>query len=191
MKKNLLKIFAVVLIMTMTFSLTACSSLLSGLFNLGNGLKQQATTDETTDGTTTDSTLSEEELNNQLQNAGALTGAITVSMLWSTSDDLDLHLVIPNGEEVYYSNKASSDGATLDVDMQAWEDEIVAQPVENIYSTTPTAGHYQVYIYNYNDRTPDSASSYLVRVTVGNNSQTFEGTIDGTDTQVLITEFDY
>lgn len=186
MKKNIFKIFAVILIMTMTFSLTACSSLLSGLFNLGSGMK-----DQSTDESSTDPTLNEEELDQQLENAGALTGAITISMLWSTTDDLDLHVYTPGGEEIYFSYPVSSDGGTLDVDMQAYEDEIVASPVENVYFQTPLAGNYQIYVVDYNDRTVDSTTSYLVRVTVGDVSETFEGTIDGTDTNTYITDFDY
>lgn len=185
MKKNIFKIFALILIMTMTFSLTACSSLLSGLFNLGSGLKNQSTEESSTD-----ATLSEEELNQQLENAGALSGAITISMLWSTNDDLDLHVYTPSGEEIYFSVPTAG-GGTLDVDMQAYEDELVASPVENVYFDAPATGNYQIYVVNYSDRTVDTSTSYLVRVTVGDVSQTYEGTIDGTDTSTYITDFDY
>lgn len=184
MKNKLVTLIAVMLISVMTVSLTGCSSFLAGIFNLGSGIKDQG------EDTTQESTLSEEELNNQLENAGALTGAITVSMLWNTYDDLDLHVYTPTGEEIYFSNP-SAGGGTLDVDANAYDDSLVESPVENIYFSAPGSGTYSVYIYNYYDRTEGYGSDYLVRITVGDVSQTFSGTIDGTGTQVDIYNFTY
>ncbi len=80
--------------------------------------------------------LTEEELNQQLIDAQAGTGEITVSMLWSTADDLDLHIITPSGSEIYYGNK-TVDGGTLDVDRQVNSDELVSSPIENIFFQSP------------------------------------------------------
>ena len=134
--------------------------------------------------------LSEEVLDEELLDAQAGTGEITVSMLWSSADDLDLHVITPSGAEIYYSNK-SADGGTLDVDQNAYSDNIVSNPIENIFFQSPQPGTYKVFIVNYTDRSEGGASSYIVRVTVGGQSQTYSGSIDGTGSSVSIVEINY
>ncbi len=47
------------------------------------------------------------------------TGRLQVSCSWDKSNDVDLHLVEPNGEEIYYGNDYSANGGDLDVDSNA------------------------------------------------------------------------
>lgn len=107
--------------------------------------------------------LSSDILDDQLNNAGAKDGVITISMLWSTTDDMDLHVRTPSGEEIFYSNSVAA-GGELDVDMQVGE-PYAAHPVENIYFTAPQHGTYEVWIDNYNNRT-DTDTKVLVRVKI-------------------------
>ncbi len=44
------------------------------------------------------------------------TGVLQVSCSWDKANDVDLHLVEPNGEEIYYNNEYSENGGELDVD---------------------------------------------------------------------------
>jgi hypothetical protein len=44
------------------------------------------------------------------------TGQLQVSCSWDQRNDVDLHLVEPNGEEVYYATDISANGGVLDVD---------------------------------------------------------------------------
>jgi len=46
-------------------------------------------------------------------------GDIQVSVAWETVADVDLHVVDPNGEEIYYGNRSSSSGGQLDIDANA------------------------------------------------------------------------
>ena len=94
------------------------------------------------------------------------------------------HGMTPGEEAVWIKNAEG-----LDVDMQVSGE--ADSGVENIYFTDPAPGEYQVYIDNYTDRTENEAAHYLVRVTIGNQSQTFEGTIDEQGTEITILEFDY
>lgn len=109
-----------------------------------------------------------------LKNAGAGKGVITVSMLWDTKDDIDLHVATPSGEVIYYENPVGA-GGELDVDMQV--SEFVEHPVENIFFTTPERGEYVVYIDMYTDRTPGPAK-VLVRVIVGNRTKSYTVDLD-------------
>jgi len=133
--------------------------------------------------------LTDELLDDLLSQANAGSGDITVSLMWDSWDDVDLHMETPNEEHIYYSNKAA-DGGILDCDANAGSQRIT-DPVENIYFAAPSNGHYRVYIHQFNDRTEDRESNYFVRVTIGGESQTFSGTIDGTGTDIDILEFDY
>lgn len=44
------------------------------------------------------------------------TGKLQVSCSWNRLNDVDLHLVQPDGEEIYYSHESSAVGGILDVD---------------------------------------------------------------------------
>ena len=107
--------------------------------------------------------LSGDTLVRLLRSLGAGSGTITVSMLWNTADDADLHVVTPGGEEIYYGNPRAG-GGELDVDMQV--SSVVDDPVENIYFQDPERGTYNVIVENYSDRTPDEDSLVLIRVSV-------------------------
>ena len=47
------------------------------------------------------------------------TGDIQISVAWSDTSDVDLHVVDPNGEEISYSHKNAASGGTLDLDGNA------------------------------------------------------------------------
>ena len=132
-------------------------------------------------------TISEEEalLDSILEDAGAGEGKITVSMLWHTNDDMDLHLVTPS-DHIYYANKNTASGI-LDIDRQVTS--LVANPIENIYVDDPVSGAYEVYVVNYRDRTPlDATTKVIVRVTIDGESQLFN--VDVAD-RLSILKFNY
>ena len=134
--------------------------------------------------------LDEASLNETLENVGAQSGDITISMLWDSTDDFDLHVFTPDGTEIYYSNPQAA-GGELDVDANSDSDNLSSSPVENIYFADPVPGQYWVYVNNYADRTPDSAGNYLVRVTVGNESRTYTGSLADEDETVEVMGFQY
>jgi hypothetical protein len=44
------------------------------------------------------------------------TGDVQFSISWDAQNDVDLHVIDPSGEEVYYANRTSASGGTLDLD---------------------------------------------------------------------------
>ena len=120
--------------------------------------------------------LSESELDESLLDANAQSGLITVSLGWQTSDDVDLHVITPTGSEIYYSSR-SHDSGTLDVDANASSDNIVSNPVENIFFTDPPSGTYKVSVVMYSNRNEGAAAAFIVRVKVGEDTKVFRGTI--------------
>lgn len=138
-----------------------------------------------------DPTLTEDMLDFILGTANAASGQITVSLLWDTGDDLDLHVITPAGVEIFFWNM-NADGGTLDVDMNAeGSTNIVLNPVENIFFSNPKQGSYTVKVENYYDRTPGVATNYLVRIKIGSNTKTFTGSIDDTGMVNEVAVFTY
>ena len=128
------------------------------------------------------------DMDDVLSELQAGVGEITVSMMWDSEDDLDLHMQTPDGSEIYYGNREAG-GGNLDVDANT-SGNMMANPVENIYFTSPEGGEYSIWIIDYSDRS-DGTTNYVVRVTVGDQSQQFTGTIDGSSSRQDITSFSY
>jgi len=85
---------------------------------------------------------------------GNVTGVLRCSLSWFNYDDLDVHVIEPNGTHIHFSNKSSSTGGLLDVDMNV-NDQSSREAVENI--TWPDKsrlleGEYKVYVHNYTRR---------------------------------------
>jgi hypothetical protein len=89
---------------------------------------------------------------------GSVTGEFRASLAWFNSDDLDLHLREPNGNEISYMSKRSHySGGELDVDMNVQQSgpNTSRNAVENI--TFPSRsrmleGEYHLFVHNYTHR---------------------------------------
>lgn len=75
-------------------------------------------------------------------------GDIAFRLLWEGESDLDLHVIDPAGEELFFGHRQSSSGGRLDVDCNAGPGGFCAQPIENVYwplGTAP-AGRYRAWV---------------------------------------------
>lgn len=71
--------------------------------------------------------------------------AMRISLAWSNYDDLDLHVIEPSGNHIYYGNKCGM----LDVDMNAGSGR-TRSPVENTrWVRTPRDGQYRVFVHQF------------------------------------------
>ena len=111
------------------------------------------------------------------------TGDVQVSVSWNTSADVDLHVVEPSGEEIYYGHDRSATGGELDLDSNA-DCSGPDVRLENIRWPTGRApsGRYTVRV-DYWSSCGNSSTNYVVRVINGSSSQTFTGTFTGAGTQ--------
>lgn len=71
------------------------------------------------------------------------------SLLWNNRNDLDLHVVTPAGEHIFFGAKKGKCGGWLDVDMNISGE--TTTPVENIRWTRGAAkpGRHRFYVQNY------------------------------------------
>src|SRR5688572_12768674 len=51
-----------------------------------------------------------------MSDRGAHTGEIKIGLLWPNRNDLDLHCIDPNGEEIFFGHKRARSGGELDID---------------------------------------------------------------------------
>lgn len=86
---------------------------------------------------------------------GNVEGELRISLSWFNFDDLDLHLIEPSGNRIYFRNKVSPvTRGHLDVDMNAGSGQ-TRNAVENIIfpdANRMLEGNYQVIVNNYKKR---------------------------------------
>jgi hypothetical protein len=126
---------------------------------------------------------------------GVGTGDVQVSVAWNGKTDVDLHVVDPNGEEIYYAHKTAASGGRLDLDSNP-ACQIDNKNNENVFFPKDTSPHgtYKVYVYYY-DACNQAKSDWVVTVLVkGQPTQTFRGTFTGdaaSNPPVLVSTFTY
>jgi len=136
-----------------------------------------------------------DELNKRLKREGAKTGAIQISLMWDNYNDLDIHVIDPNGEEIYYQNKRARSGGELDVDMNVRPESL--SPVENIYWASGDApnGNYKIVLHHYRNHNCGNLckdpTKYLIRLKYGLEKKEFTGYISHSQKKKSIYSFNY
>ncbi len=107
------------------------------------------------------------------------TGDVQVTLRWDTSDDLDLYVQDPAGDEVYYGNPAVASGGLLDVDANAGCAQQMASPVENIYWPTDggVPGDYVVTVDLFSYCGDEVPINFTLTTLVKGETQTQTGTV--------------
>jgi hypothetical protein len=103
---------------------------------------------------------------------------VRASLMWNNTNDLDLHVVAPSGERIFFNHKRSKCGGWLDVDMNVGGE--TTKPVENVQWAKDTApeGDYRVVVRNYTFHEPKhEPTSFIVELEVNGDVQHFEGVI--------------
>lgn len=92
-----------------------------------------------------------EDFEERLQQAGANSGGVQISLLWDNKNDFNLLAISPSGEIVHPRNRESKDGGILDIEMN--QKGSSRAPVENIYWPEKKApkGTYYVYVHFYKE----------------------------------------
>jgi hypothetical protein len=119
--------------------------------------------------------------NRVLQSFGIVevaSGAVQVSLSWDTPTDVDLHVVEPGGEEIYYGSRTSSTGGVLDLDSNAGC-SIDGVNNENVtWTGAPPPGEYVVRVDFWSD-CGGLPANYTVTTRVCGEVRTYTGSFAG------------
>lgn len=110
------------------------------------------------------------------------TGELQISLSWDTATDVDLHVVEPSGEEIFYGLTESTSGGLLDLDSNAGcaLDDVNNENVT--WPSTPPAGEYVVRVDYWSACDEASTTSYVVTVRRGTSTPaTFRGSFEAAD----------
>jgi hypothetical protein len=107
------------------------------------------------------------------------TGDVQVTLSWDTDSDVDLHVVAPGNEEIYYANRESGSGGRLDLDSNAG---CSLDHVRNENITWPLGraprGHYIVRV-DYWSSCGAARTEFSVRVNNSGAAQLATGSFTG------------
>ena len=132
----------------------------------------------------------ENEIDRRRRRENGRTGVLTISLIWNTLDDVDLHIKTPSGEEIDYNKKISSDGGELDVDMNAGLVTSEA-PIENVrWLSNPPLGKYKIIANFYGKNTNNREVPFTIEINYRGNSQQFSGTLNYVGESILVHELD-
>jgi hypothetical protein len=137
-----------------------------------------------------------EELLSRLRNKNAKAADIRVSLAWNSMIDLDLHVIEPSGEKIYWEKKISNSGGELEFDMNDNENilSMSNEPIESVYWPVGTqpVGHYKIEVVYYANNGLENVDpiNYLVLVTIEGINLEFRGKISKGDVP-NVWEFSY
>jgi hypothetical protein len=109
------------------------------------------------------------------------TGEVKVTLQWTNCADLDLWVIDPCGNKIYYASSygtCSGKYGQLDVDSNAGCSSLnCSSPAENIYWVTAPSGSYTVKVNYYTTCSGSGSTSYKVTTIVNGTRKTYSGTI--------------
>lgn len=120
------------------------------------------------------------------------TGDVQVTLRWVGRNDLDLHVIDPTGEEIYYSYPASQSGGDLDVDSNArCLENITEQSVENIFWPLGDApvGGYEISVVYFEQCVDPGNTNFTVHVLVDGQVKDFTGQVGSVGERIVVYEF--
>ena len=123
------------------------------------------------------------------------TGVIRGQLVWNTSADLDLHLILPDNQEVFFANQRvtfNNGRATAELDVDNLGDDINVPPstrVENIVvNGVPLNGLYTFFVNNFN--ASNGSDQFTLRISGNGTTQTLTGSLSqGQNSQNLTLQF--
>lgn len=99
-------------------------------------------------------------------------GNLKITLLWNFVSDLDLHVMQPNGNELWYGNmRDAATGGYLDVDNIPGG----SGSAENVYWENPPAGRYKVWVNYFSKGNPNSiGGNFTVVITKFGHSEVYK-----------------
>lgn len=133
-----------------------------------------------------------EEVQRRINAAGGQAGEIEIALIWQNTNDLDLHVVDPNNEEIYFGHDRSASGGWLDIDRNAsCTRNMTGQPIEHVrwLPERVPAGNFSVYVNHFSNCGNADPTGFSIEVKNGSEVKSFNGSISQGDGRQKICEF--
>lgn len=119
------------------------------------------------------------------------TGVLKVTMAWEYPSDIDLHVIEPDGNEIYFANKRSSSSGYLDTDNL--DGGSPGHPaVENVFWETAPEGRYTVKVKYFGTRDGGRNGGPVLVVVIVNGEETrYNVNLHHQGEEVTVTTVDY
>jgi hypothetical protein len=129
------------------------------------------------------------EVGRRLAMAGARTGDVQVSLAWNNVNDIDLHVVAPSGDRIFFGRRWSRCGGGLDVDMNVTP--VTPHAVENIFWPHGRAprGEYAVFVHHFCLHVGLDPTPFEVHVLVRGRKAVFRGDVSAGQAPILVARF--
>lgn len=129
--------------------------------------------------------------NKRLRKAGAKTGDVQISLIWDNYNDLDLHVITPSNETIFFGHRRSRCRGELDVDMNAGG-STSREPVENIFWPKGRApfGKYRVVVHHFQNHGDPDPTTFEVRVVVDGQTEVIQGKANFPNQRQMVYEFE-
>jgi len=132
------------------------------------------------------------EMAKRLQEAGAKEGEIEIGLIWRNTNDIDLHVLDPLGEEIYFGNRRSRSGGELDVDRNASCGNTTTNPVEHIvWERNAPHGRYKVGVHHFKSCGAIDPTPFDVEISYGGQQQALSGSVARGERVKIVHEFTY
>lgn len=161
---------------------------------VGAGLAQASYARSQGSGTESGGSVFSAELRERLRDAGAKAGEIEIGLFWQNRNDLDLHVVDPRGERIFFGDRISSTQGELDVDRNAsCGGNVTNEPVEHVVWPPDFApkGKYRVEVDYFQRCVPGDPTDFRVEVGAPGHYKTIEGRISNGERFKLVHEFEF
>ncbi len=106
-------------------------------------------------------------------------GEINVNLKWETEDDLDLIVVTPCNDTIYFQNPekiCDNSKGQLDIDANIGPDNLIDDPQENIFWDKASVGKYQIFVLCYKKRKRNKVN-YVITLIHNDKRTIFNGSL--------------
>ena len=119
-------------------------------------------------------------------------GDVQVALRWDGSNDIDLRVIEPSNEVIYYGHRLSETDGQLEVDANAACSSVMDHPVEHIYWPEGAApnGEYEIVVVYFANCGDSLTTAFSVELTVDGESFTYQGELNTVDQSISVTSFE-
>lgn len=130
----------------------------------------------------------------KLQDLQGENGKFRINLSWNTTDDLDLHVITPNGEIAYNTPNRTIEHngvfGTLDLDMNAGS-EAVSNPQENVHFDNTPSGLHKIYVHFYKKREKEEVPFSVTIISGNEEGWIYNRVISGKGSSVFVASFEF